>query len=100
MDPSVPEIPSGTNITAVPNASATEPDRPLRFRGNGKLLTSFQGLGLALLRSEHVEAACQGHADLQLEIGEGERTKFDVQPWWPEPWPAPPEVVEEEASHI
>jgi len=100
VDPSIPQIATGTNINAVPNVSATDPDRPIRFRGNGKLLTSFQGLGLALLRVEHVEAACQGHADLQLSVGEGEKTTFEVQPWWPEPWPAQPDDLEEGSAQM
>ncbi|KDQ64834.1 hypothetical protein JAAARDRAFT_145993 [Jaapia argillacea MUCL 33604] len=70
---------------------APEDDRPTpRPRGTGKLLSSTQGVGLALLRLEHVEGAKSGDLRLEFEAGE-EKKKWAVSPWWPDWWPRQPE---------
>jgi transferase CAF17, mitochondrial len=66
----------------------------MRIRGSGKLLTAFQGLGLALLRSEQVEAVVQGQADLKVQSESvGIDVALKVQPWWPEAWPTQTELT-------
>jgi folate-binding protein YgfZ len=74
-------------------------DRPTpRPRGTGKLLSSTQGVGLALLRLEHVEGAMSGELRLGFEFeedgGPAEEEKFKrnwgVTSWWPDWWPERP----------
>ncbi|KAJ7593385.1 Aminomethyltransferase folate-binding domain-containing protein [Mycena floridula] len=62
-----------------------------RPRGYGKLLTSVRGVGLALLRLEHLESVNAG--DLRLEL-EGSEQPLYVSYWWPDWWPHPPNSVE------
>ncbi|KAL5487933.1 CAF17 [Sanghuangporus weigelae] len=57
----------------------TEP-RP-RVRGTGKLLSSTEGVGLALMRLEQVDLVEKGV--LKFRIGES----WDVSHWWPDWWP-------------
>ena len=61
-------------------------------RGTGKLLNSVKGLGLALLRTDHLEAVDKG--GVGLVIGEGAEQRR-VSYWYPDWWP---HMVEEEAS--
>jgi hypothetical protein len=63
-------------------------DKPIRLRGSGKLLVGHGGLGLALLRGEHLEATDNGQALLQIRASDGQT--FNVQHWWPEAWPDRP----------
>ena len=62
-----------------------------RPRGTGKLLSTVNDVGLALLRLEHVEGLERG--DLKFELLGGEvGTPVDdaqwlVTPWWPDWWP-------------
>jgi len=60
-----------------------------RPRGSGKLLSSCYGLGLALLRSEHVEGVMARNLELNFMSGSG--TKWSVTPLWPEWWPQNPQ---------
>lgn len=77
-------------------ASALQPpdsSRPTaRPRGTGKLLSSVQGVALALLRLEHVEGAQRGNLKLEFEAGagDGQTTKWGVSHWWPHWWPHEP----------
>ncbi|KIK06763.1 hypothetical protein K443DRAFT_674047 [Laccaria amethystina LaAM-08-1] len=66
--------------------------RPVsRPRGTGKLLSTAQGVGLALLRLEHVAGVQNGDLNLEVEILEGGRTStWSVSPWWPSWWPRKP----------
>ena len=65
--------------------------RVARPRGTGKLLSTVNDVGLALLRLEHVEGLERG--DLKFELLGGEvGTPVDdaqwlVTPWWPDWWP-------------
>lgn len=67
--------------------------RVARPRGTGKLLSTVKGVGLALLRLEHVEGLERG--DLKFELlngeasvsGNGDDTPWLVTPWWPDWWP-------------
>ncbi|KAA1466181.1 Aminomethyltransferase folate-binding domain-containing protein [Dentipellis sp. KUC8613] len=94
-----------------PNEDGVRRPRP---RGTGKLLTNVNGVGLALLRLEHVEAALRGELAFELDysaeqgdvstnlpsawtggIGEDEvkgasddGRQWKVTPWWPEGLPA------------
>ena len=60
-------------------------------RGTGKLLNSIKGIGLALLRTDHLEAVDKG--DVGLVVGEGPE-KWGVSYWHPDWWP---HRVEEQA---
>ncbi|KAF8897474.1 Aminomethyltransferase folate-binding domain-containing protein [Infundibulicybe gibba] len=84
-NPSV-DIPSNIDIRATPTTqSETRTPRP---RGTGKLLTSMQGVGLALLRLEHVEGVEKGGLKFEVEIPDGEEKKtWGISHWWPDWWP-------------
>ncbi|OBZ76304.1 putative transferase CAF17, mitochondrial [Grifola frondosa] len=57
-----------------------------RPRGTGKLLSSTQGVGLALLRLEHVDAVEKGEAKFEVDVGD-EKTPLGLTHWWPNWWP-------------
>ncbi|KAF5369824.1 hypothetical protein D9758_001114 [Tetrapyrgos nigripes] len=59
-------------------------DRP-KPRGSGKLLSSTQGVGLALLRTDWVSDVEKRNITLQVKSA-AEKPWF-VTPWWPEWWP-------------
>lgn len=61
-------------------------------RGTGKLLNGVRGVGLALLRTDHLEAVDKG--GVGLVIGEGSERRR-VSYWYPDWWP---HRVEEQAS--
>ncbi|KAF8271766.1 Aminomethyltransferase folate-binding domain-containing protein [Lactarius quietus] len=66
--------------------------RVARPRGTGKLLSTFRGVGLALLRLEHVDGLEKGDLKFEL-VDEGavvsptNTTSTLVTPWWPDWWP-------------
>ncbi|KAF7332180.1 Aminomethyltransferase folate-binding domain-containing protein [Mycena kentingensis (nom. inval.)] len=61
-----------------------------RTRGSGKLLSSVNGVGLALMRLEQVEAAEQGKLGFALDVKvEGATKRWQVSHWRPEWWPQP-----------
>ncbi|KAG6817431.1 hypothetical protein H0H87_008599 [Tephrocybe sp. NHM501043] len=89
-----PEAPSyPANMSISPTLIQRPDDAPPmpRPRGTGKLLSSHQGLGLALLRLEQVEAAERGDLSLgfSIENGLGEGA-WSLTHWWPDWWPKPP----------
>ena len=88
VTPSAPCFPKNVDLRPVIHSKADENRPSPRPRGTGKLLTSHQGIGLALLRLEHVEGAERGdlglHFETTTEAGEG---TWAVSPWWPEWWP-------------
>lgn len=53
-------------------------------RGTGKLLNSVRGVGLALLRTDHLEAVDKG--GVGLVIGEGAE-QMRISHWYPNWWP-------------
>ena len=66
--------------------------RVARPRGTGKLLSTVNDVGLALLRLEHVEGLERG--DLKFELlgevgasGNGHDAQWLATPWWPDWWP-------------
>ncbi|TBU32063.1 Aminomethyltransferase folate-binding domain-containing protein [Dichomitus squalens] len=59
-----------------------------RPRGTGKMLSATQGVGLALLRLDQVEAVEQGKAKLSLSSLAGH--ELAVTPYWPDWWPQQP----------
>jgi len=67
--------------------------RVARPRGTGKLLSTVNDVGLALLRLEHVEGLEKGDLKFELLSGEvdasgnGDDTSWFVKPWWPDWWP-------------
>jgi len=70
-------------------AVSANPDRQgLRPRGTGKLLSSHLGVGLALLRLEHMAGVEKGDLNLEFEVTGGDKTsKWSISPWWPDWWP-------------
>ncbi|KAF5387852.1 hypothetical protein D9615_000354 [Tricholomella constricta] len=63
-----------------------------RPRGAGKLLSTCQGVGLALLRLEHVEAVEKGDMRLEFDVESGEsQGRWAVSHWWPDWWPRQPD---------
>jgi folate-binding protein YgfZ len=80
-------LPSGLDIRASLTHAPGE-GRVARPRGTGKLLSTIQGVGLALLRLEHVEGLEKG--DLKFEVSsedDGDGAPWLVKPWWPDWWP-------------
>ena len=61
-------------------------------RGTGKLLNSVKGIGLALLRTDHLEAVDRG--GVGLVIGEGPEQRR-VSYWYPDWWPRRAEEQEQ-----
>jgi hypothetical protein len=68
-------------------------NRPVpRPRGHGRLLTSHDGVGLALMRLEHIEGVEKGDYKLELHVRHGDSTEtWRVSHWWPDWWPQKPE---------
>ena len=90
---SVPSFPTNVDIRPVvssaPEGSQTIP----RPRGTGKLLTSYQGIGLALLRLEHVEGVEANDLRLHVNMGTSDNQDiWEVSHWWPDWWPQQPEL--------
>ena len=52
-----------------------------------------KGVGLALLRMEHISGAHKGDLRLELEVSNaGDKTSTWVaSPWWPDCWPREPQ---------
>ena len=73
------------NVTTTPEATS----RP-RPRGTGKLLTSIDGVGLALLRIEHVFAVEKEQSQFYID-GAASSSPGDgslcIAPWRPDWWP-------------
>lgn len=87
------EFPSDTDIRAILTSRQAEGAPRVRPRGTGKLLSSCHGVGLALLRLEHVAAFENGHTTLEFEVQsevDGTSTKWSVNPWRPDWWPSLP----------
>ncbi|KAI0320225.1 Aminomethyltransferase folate-binding domain-containing protein [Amylostereum chailletii] len=82
-----------TPIRASPTHSPGEGRVP-RPRGTGALLSNTQGVGLALLRLEHVDKVQTG--DLKLELASAEGEPLRVTPWRSEYWPVPEPSKEED----
>ncbi|KNZ79866.1 Putative transferase CAF17, mitochondrial [Termitomyces sp. J132] len=95
-----PEAPSYPSNLAISSTRIRSPDdtRSLpRPRGTGKLLTSSQGIGLALLRLEQVEAAEQGELSLGFNVEGGpSEGAWEIQHCWPDWWPRRSEVASSE----
>ncbi|KAJ7129754.1 Aminomethyltransferase folate-binding domain-containing protein [Mycena epipterygia] len=86
--PDMPSFAAGLDIRSVATHSNDEDKPRPRPRGNGKLLSSSNGLGLALLRMEHVEAAEQGTLAFSMDVEtEGAKTNWGVSHWRPDWWP-------------
>lgn len=89
-----PELPftPGLDIRASLTHAPGE-GRVARPRGTGKLLSTVNNVGLALLRLEHVGGLEKG--DLKFELlngevdasGNGDGKSWLVTPWWPDWWP-------------
>jgi folate-binding Fe-S cluster repair protein YgfZ len=77
----IPEAPADTTIRPLVLDAGGDIRKP---RGTGKLLNSVKGIGLALLRTDHLEAVDKG--GVGLVIGEGPERKH-VSYWYPDWWP-------------
>ena len=77
----VSEVPADKTITPLVLDAGGDIRKP---RGTGKLLNSVKGVGLALLRTDHLEAVDKG--GVGLVIGEGEEQRR-VSYWYPDWWP-------------
>ncbi|KAI0301822.1 hypothetical protein B0F90DRAFT_1809932 [Multifurca ochricompacta] len=91
-----PQFTAGLNIHASV-AHAPGEGRIARPRGTGRLLSTVRGVGLALLRLEHVEGLEKGNLKFELLDGEAgasdNDTRWLVAPWWPGWWPKEVESV-------
>ncbi|KAJ3485042.1 hypothetical protein NLI96_g5233 [Meripilus lineatus] len=84
----IPPLEAGQDIKVVLSERGQgDAPRP-RPRGTGKLLSSVKGVGLALLRLEHVNMVLKGSATFQLDVSSGsEQHQANVLPWIPSWWP-------------
>ncbi|KJA30136.1 hypothetical protein HYPSUDRAFT_263403 [Hypholoma sublateritium FD-334 SS-4] len=74
-----------SDIKAVSANTDRQGPRP---RGTGKLLSSHGGVGLALLRLEHVAGVEKGDLELKLEVADGDKlSRWSIHPWRPDWWP-------------
>lgn len=90
-------LPSNVDIRINLTQPAVDGGHRPRPRASGKLLTSIQGVGLALLRLEQVESVEKGDAKFIVEQKDGETTSmWNITPWRPAWWPAVPPEAEEE----
>ncbi|CUA76781.1 Putative transferase CAF17, mitochondrial [Rhizoctonia solani] len=89
-DSSIPTLPTQTSIQAerLASSSPANSDRPTRPRGTGTLLSNIHGVGLALLRLEHVEGVERGELVMSFaQMGDRGSESWIVLPkrptWWP-----------------
>ncbi|KAF8974422.1 hypothetical protein BDZ97DRAFT_1773534 [Flammula alnicola] len=88
-----PSFPENIDIKAVNANAERQGPRP---RGTGKLLSTQKGVGLALLRLEHVAGVQKGDLKLEFEVADGDKAStWAVSPWWPDWWPHEPPPTEE-----
>lgn len=81
-----PDFPLHCDIRPIRiNPSSVDKHLP-RPRGMGKLLSTCNQFGLALLRLEHVESASNGGLSFEIEDPEDAKI-WQVSPWWPTWWP-------------
>lgn len=91
----MPTFEAGRDIRVVPNKLEVEGTSKPRPRGTGKLLSSIHGVGLALLRLEHVDMVSKGEAAFEINVdanGTGETSHWGATPWRPSWWPISMEV--------
>ncbi|KAI0049601.1 Aminomethyltransferase folate-binding domain-containing protein [Auriscalpium vulgare] len=90
--PTEPPKQLGTDVRASLTHAPPE-GRIARPRGTGRLLSHARGVGLALLRLEHVEGVESG--DLRLALDDQGSAGWGVTPWWANGWPTRPEDAKE-----
>ncbi|KAG7097030.1 hypothetical protein E1B28_004423 [Marasmius oreades] len=77
---------SGLDIK--PTVLSSSAERVPRPRGIGKLLSSTHGVGLALMRLEHLAGVEKKELDLRLHSDRSDSSEsYHVEHWWPEWWP-------------
>lgn len=81
VDELTPEMPADKTIKPLVLEAGGDTRKP---RGTGKLLSSVRGVGLALLRADHLDAVDKG--GVSLVIGEGPEQRR-VSYWYPDWWP-------------
>lgn len=90
--PDAPSYPTNLDIRASVNRGLDANRAVPRPRGHGKLLSSYQGVGLALMRLEHVEGVERGDLALEFDVSHGDNKEtWRVSHWWPDWWPRKPE---------
>jgi transferase CAF17, mitochondrial len=84
----MPQLSPGTDIRVRAITTGDGPPKP-RPRGVGKLLSSIDDIGLAVLRLEQVIAVEKGDSTFYVQGTEGEpdSTEYTVHPWRPDWWP-------------
>ncbi|GJE84610.1 aminomethyltransferase folate-binding domain-containing protein [Phanerochaete sordida] len=84
-----PSLPAGTDIRVRAIASSPDGARKPRPRGTGKLLSSIDGVGLALLRLEQASAVEKGESEFYVDAtaDDGSSISVPVSSWRPEWWP-------------
>ncbi|KAF9263473.1 Aminomethyltransferase folate-binding domain-containing protein [Marasmius fiardii PR-910] len=71
-----------------PTLLSSSEQRVPRPRGSGRLLSSTHGLGLALMRLEHLAGVEKKELDLRLRSESDDNLKtYHIEHWWPEWWP-------------
>ncbi|KAH9482904.1 Putative transferase CAF17, mitochondrial [Psilocybe cubensis] len=82
------ENPLPDDLEIKPVVVNTERQGP-RPRGSGKLLSVHKGVGLALMRLEHLSGVERGDLKLEIEsLDQANSAKWEVSPWWPNWWPS------------
>ncbi|CAE6504981.1 unnamed protein product [Rhizoctonia solani] len=86
-NPSIPTLPVQTSIQAE-RLAGSSPTNSTRPRGTGTLLSNAHGVGLALLRLEHVEGVGRGELVMSFaQMGDKGSESWIVLPkrpaWWP-----------------
>lgn len=83
--------PTNVDICPVTTPDLDQSSTKLRPRGFGKLLSSYNGVGLALLRLEHIAAMRAGRLELHFNAKmDGDEDIWAVSPWWPDWWQQQP----------
>ncbi|CCM03409.1 uncharacterized protein FIBRA_05540 [Fibroporia radiculosa] len=90
-------FPSNLDIKARVTESSNGAVRKPRHRATGKLLSSVNGVGLALLRLEHLPAVENGNIVLEVETGSAEKQTSELTHWLPDWWPPAPALLEQES---
>ncbi|PPQ77279.1 hypothetical protein CVT25_010861 [Psilocybe cyanescens] len=87
-------FPENLDIKPVVDNAKRQGPRP---RGSGRLLSTHKGVGLALMRLEHLSGVDKGDLKLEVEISdESNSSKWNASPWWPDWWPREPPPADSE----
>lgn len=85
-----PLFPPDVDVRASATGTPADGKPTPRPRGVGKLLSTYDGRGLALLRLEHVDGVRRGEIKLELNVENTDSSggnRWIVSPNWPDWWP-------------